>query len=221
MTPAVSDNPPLHIEHWGLTPYREAYKRQNRMVDEHLAGRGRDTLALVEHPPTVTLGRRAGVADLHLSEETYARHGVELVRINRGGLATAHEPGQLVAYPILALPKHDLRWYAQTFLTAVVALLEDFGLEGTLREQDPGVWIQGRKVCSFGIAVKKWVACHGIALNLNNSLETFSMIVPCGHPDEIVTSVAREIGRSVALDEVRERFVAYFSEAFGFQPIIQ
>lgn len=210
---------PLSIEDWGLLDYRAAFDRQTRMVQERLLGHGRDTLVLVEHPPVVTLGRRGGASDLQLAEEAYARSGVELVRINRGGLATAHEPGQLVAYPIIALPRHDLRWYAQTFLSAVVRLLDDYGLKGTLRDDDPGVWIAGRKVCSFGIAVKRWIACHGIALNLNNSLDTFSTIIPCGHPNEIITSVARELGRPIDGTRARDSFVRYFCSAFDYQAV--
>lgn len=208
---------PLRIEDWGVLDYRRAFERQTELVQRHLDGCGVATLVLVEHPPTVTLGRRASVADLRFAEPVFAAQGVSLQNINRGGLATAHEPGQLVAYPILALARKDVRWFAQTFLGAVTSLLEDYGLEGQLKAGEPGVWVNGRKICSFGIALKKWICSHGIALNVNNDLKTFDMIIPCGRPQEIVTSMARELGSEVSLPELRKGFVAHFARAFHYR----
>ena len=207
----------LRLENWGLLDYQQALLRQEQLANRLLAGGGSDTLVLVEHPATVTLGRRGTAADLRLPQTGLTARGVDLQNINRGGLATAHEPGQLVAYPILRLKKKDLRWFANTFLQVVVDLLAEYGLQGWLKTGEPGVWIDGRKVCSFGIALKKWVCTHGIALNVNNDLATFDMIVPCGRPEEIVTSLSRELGRPLDLAEVQERFVVRFAEAFGYR----
>ncbi|MCW8858269.1 MAG: lipoyl(octanoyl) transferase LipB, partial [Deltaproteobacteria bacterium] len=135
---------------------------------------------------------------------------------NRGGLATAHEPGQLVAYPVIALKKKDLRWFADQFLLVVIHLLADYGIEGRLKAGEPGVWVDGRKICSFGIALKKWISSHGIALNINNSLDTFDMIVPCGQPQEVVTSLRRELGEAVDQDLIKDRFVTHFCKAFDY-----
>ncbi len=209
---------PIVVENWGLTDYQGAFERQTQMVQRILAGTVRDTLVFVEHPATVTLGRRATSADLHLSEDRFAARGVALQRINRGGLATAHEPGQLVVYPLIRLKKKDLRWFADSFLRVVISLLADYGIEGRLKEGEPGVWVQQRKICSFGIALKKWVSCHGIALNVNNSLDTFSLIVPCGRPNEQVTSLARERGAPVDMDIARSRFCDHFCRAFDYFP---
>jgi len=209
---------PLRIADWGLLDYQQAFARQAQLVQQRLGGEGRDTLVLVEHPPTVTMGRRASQGDLHYPEEFYAKQGVSLQKINRGGLATAHEPGQLVAYPLILLKKRDLRWYADQLLQAVIDLLADYGLKAELKPDEPGVWVEGRKICSFGIALKRWIASHGIALNLNNSLTTFELIVPCGRPSETVTSVAREVGRSVSMSEAKERFVKHFCTAFDYDP---
>lgn len=207
---------PLLIEDWGLTDYVMALECQQKMVQEIVAGQGVDTLVIVEHPDSVTLGRRATPADIHFSEKIFAERGVVLKKINRGGLATAHEPGQLIAYPIVRLKKKDLRWFSRQLLHVVISFLADYGVHGYLKDGEPGVWVAGRKICSFGISLKKWVSSHGIALNLNNSLETFAMIVPCGRPDEVVTSLRHELGKTVDIVEAKRIFIDHFCLAFGY-----
>lgn len=211
----------LRIEDWGVCDYRQAFEKQAQMVADHLGGHGVDTLVLVEHPPTVTLGRRASESDLHFPEQFYSERGVTLQKINRGGLATAHEPGQLVVYPIIQLKKKDLRWFADRFLTVVIDVLKDYGVEGRLKKNEPGVWVEGRKICSFGIALKKWVASHGIALNVNNSLDTFSMIVPCGQPHEIVTSLSKEKGCEIDPTTIKQRFIYHFCRTFDYVQLVE
>ncbi len=207
---------PLQIEDWNRLDYAAAFVRQAQMVEQHLQGHGVDTLVIVEHPAVVTLGRRGSEVDLRLPKKDFVAGGVALQQINRGGLATAHEPGQLVAYPIIQLQRKDLRWFSRTFLQVVVDLLADYGLQGQLKEGEPGVWVDGRKICSFGIALKKWVSSHGIALNVNNDLMTFEMIVPCGRPNEIVTSVSRELGAKVDLSGLKQKFIQHFTAAFSY-----
>ncbi len=206
----------LEIVDWGVTDYQLAFDRQLEMVQSRLNQQRSDTLIFVEHPPTVTLGRRATQTDLHFPVEVFSARGITLQKINRGGLATAHEPGQLVVYPIVQLKKKDLRWFANQFLNAVVELLADYDVNGYLKEGEPGVWVDGRKICSFGIALKKWVSSHGIALNINNTLETFDMIIPCGRPNEIVTSLSRELKRPVNMAEAKVRFRKHFCAAFAY-----
>lgn len=207
---------PLKIEDWGLLDYRQAFDRQAAMIRHRLSGSGADTLILVEHPPTVTLGRRASNGDLHFPESYYNNQGIALQKINRGGLATAHEPGQLVVYPLIQLKKKDLRWFSDCFLRVVIDVVAEYGLTGALKEGDPGVWVDGRKICSFGIALKKWISSHGIALNVNNNLNTFKTIVPCGHPGEIVTSVMQETGRPIDLQEIKGKFIEFFCRKFAY-----
>lgn len=219
MTSSNRVAPQLQIEDWGLIDYRAAFDRQAEMVAAHLRGERGDTLVLAEHPATVTLGRRGSAADLRRGATALDDQGVMLQQVNRGGLATAHEPGQLVVYPVLALPVHDLRQFSRQFLDCVVALLADYGVTGELKSGAPGVWVNGAKICSFGIALKKWVSSHGIALNLNNSLRTFDLIIPCGVPTERLTSLAGELGKPVDLDLVKQQFVAHFCAAFGYQPV--
>ena len=212
----ASELSPLRLEDWGLLDYSEALERQAAMVAERLAGRGVDTLVLVEHPAVVTLGRRGSAADLRQPEADFPASGVALRQINRGGLATAHEPGQLVVYPIVQLKQKDLRSFANCFLQTVIALLAEYGLQGHLKDGEPGVWVNGRKICSFGIALKKWISSHGIALNVNNDLSTFNLIVPCGRPQEQVTSVAAELGGPVDLSVLKARFVQQFLAAYAY-----
>ena len=216
MNPSCSKPPILCVADWGLLDYQQSLERQALMVQQHLDGDGDDTLVLVEHPPAVTLGRRGSRADLRADETEFSAQGISLQNINRGGLATAHEPGQLVVYPILRLKRKDVRWFSETFLGVVVRLLEDYGLQGDLKAGEPGIWVEGRKICSFGIALKKWVCSHGIALNVNNDLSTFNMIIPCGRPTEIVTSLSRELGEHVPMTELRQRFISYFADAFEY-----
>lgn len=206
----------LRIEDWGLLEYQQALDRQNELVQQHLSGSGRDTLVLVEHPATVTLGRRATSAELRLPESEVLARKLSLQRINRGGLATAHEPGQLVAYPVLLLKKRDLHWFSSNFLTVVIKLLADYGLRGELKSGEPGVWVEGRKICSFGIALKKWICSHGIALNVNNDLSTFAAIIPCGRPSEELTTMSREVGFLLDLTEVKQRFCQHFMQVFAY-----
>lgn len=208
---------PLHVVDWGVLDYQEAFSRQEQMVLDLQQQRGMDTLVLVEHPAVITLGRRGSDEDLRVPVAELVTTGVSLQHVNRGGLATAHEPGQLVAYPIVALKCRDLRWYAEMLLKTVVAVLAEYGLDGQLKPGEPGVWVKQKKICSFGIAVKKWISCHGIALNVNNSLGIFDMIIPCGRPEENVTSMCRELGFQLDLDEVKEHFVRHFLTAFAYQ----
>ncbi len=210
---------PLIVEDWGMLDYQAALVRQNELVANHLSGCEVDRLVFVQHPPTITLGRRGSRNDLHFPENFYQQQGICLQQVNRGGLATAHEPGQLVAYPILKLKQKNLKLYANAFLNVVIRLLDDFGIEGYLKPGEPGVWVNGNKICSFGIGLKRWVSFHGIALNVNNDLSTFRMIVPCGRPEEIVTSLKEQVGYEIDLKTAYRHFVAYFCSAFQYYPL--
>ena len=207
---------PLIVEHWGLLDYTTALNRQNDLVADYLSGHGVDRIILVEHPRTITLGRRGSENDLHYPESFYFQQGISVQHIRRGGLATAHEPGQLVAYPIVKLKQKNLKWFAASFLNVVVSLLSDYGIEGYVKSDEPGVWVNGNKICSFGIGLKRWISCHGIALNVNNDLHTFETIVPCGRPNEVVTSVAEQLGHEVELMDIYQKFLAHFCSTFNY-----
>lgn len=206
----------LEIQNWGLVAYDEALDRQQKLQSLRINELISDTLILVEHPPVVTLGLRGGDSDLRLTEEQIGQNGVALHHVNRGGFATAHEPGQLVAYPIVRLKKKDLRWYSNSFLQSLVLTLNDYDLSAEFKEGEPGLWVNGSKIASFGIAVKKWVSSHGIALNINNDMTTFHMIIPCGKPTESVTSMQMELGSRVEMADVLNRFIGYFCQQFDY-----
>jgi lipoyl(octanoyl) transferase len=192
---------------WGRTRYADAWARQDELVARRIAGDVGDTLVFTEHEPVFTVGLRAG-AENHLVWDAarLAREGVEVVKTNRGGDITYHGPGQLVGYPIVSLVPHKdlhayLRFLEQVLINAVGAL----GLAATRRPGLTGIWLGPRKVAALGVAVKRWVAYHGFALNVNAHLPHFAGIVPCGisATDGTVTSLQAELGRALDLAEVK------------------
>jgi lipoic acid synthetase len=206
----------LQFLDWGLLPYAEAVKLQEALVSERIAGISTDRLVVVEHPPVITIGRSGSVKDLRESEEALARRGASLFRVDRGGMTTFHGPGQLVAYPIVKLKVKDLHLYLKMLLDTISALLCGYGLVPERKSGSPGVWTGSAKIASVGIAVRSWVAYHGIALNVNTDLQWFEAITPCGNPDEKITSMERELGRPLELGEVKDRFAEIFCRVFGY-----
>jgi lipoic acid synthetase len=206
----------LKVLDWGLLPYGEALQRQRLYAEKRIADKIPDHLMLVEHPPVVTIGRSGSAEDLRRSEEEIRREGIELFHVDRGGMATFHGPGQLVAYPIIKLKTRDLHLYLKTLLEVAASVLKNYGLKPEFREGHPGIWVNSSKIASIGIAVRKWVTCHGIALNVNTDLSQFDMIVPCGHPEERITSMKRELGSTVDITAVKRRFTEQFCRHFGY-----
>ena len=185
----------------GLTPYDAAHALQERLVDARRAGGG-DVVLLLEHPETITLGRRKQAIDSVLQAGT-----VPVVRIERGGDATYHAPGQLVAYPLVALdgPRRDVHAHLHGMERGVIALLSDLGIQAGTDPRNTGVWIDGRKVCSMGIAIRQWVSWHGLALNLDVDLAGFARIRPCGFGAEVMTRVADHTGACPAVHDLAPR----------------
>ncbi len=206
----------LEIVDRGWLPYQQALHLQQDLLAKRLDRSVPDTLILVEHPPTVTLGRRAGARDLLFPETYFDRHGIDLCHVERGGQATAHEPGQLVAYPIIELVERDLHKYIHDFLEVAAKLLREYGLSPEFKTGDPGLWVGGAKIASIGVAVRKWVTFHGLAINVNNDLQTFKHIVPCGKPTERLTSMSRQLGADLDLEEIKRRLVAVFCDRFNY-----
>ncbi len=207
----------LEILDWGCLPYAEALSRQERLVDERIADLAPDRLVLVEHPPVVTLGRSGGWEDLRASREALQQKGMDLFQVDRGGRATFHGPGQLVAYPILKLEDHDLLSHVRRLQDTVSDVLRTFGLHRDPKNGKVGVWVGSAKVASIGVAVRKWVTYHGVALNVTTDPQWFDWIVPCGQVDERITSMERALARSVDMGQVKVRFVAAFKHRFGYE----
>jgi lipoyl(octanoyl) transferase len=196
----------------GRLSYREAHAVQLALVDARKRDEARDTLVLVEHPHVITLGRRRSSAD-----NVVAPGDVEVVPIERGGDVTYHGPGQLVAYPIFLLREgeRDLHRFLRNLEEAMLRVLAEHGLMAGRAEGKTGVWIDGRKLASIGIACRRWVIFHGLALNVNTDLDYFRRINPCGFEAGVMTSMARELGVDrVDFEAVKHSLVRHVGEVF-------
>jgi len=211
----------LEVRDLGRVPYGAALELQRRLAQERIEGRIPDTLLLLEHPPVITLGRGTRQTSLPIDPEALKRRGVEVVEIERGGDVTYHGPGQLVGYPIIDLQQHrpDLHWYLRRLEDVLITALFGLGIEAERREQYTGVWTKGRKIASIGIHVRQWVTWHGFALNVTTDLSPFSLIVPCGIPDVVMTSVEKEANGPNVAGRVRDAVVAAFERVFEYQPV--
>ncbi|MFG0317993.1 MAG: lipoyl(octanoyl) transferase LipB [Planctomycetota bacterium JB042] len=201
---------PLEVVRLGRRPYDEVRDLQLEAVERRAAGDGPDRLFLVEHDPVVTVGRGAGL-------EAAAGVGVPVVRVERGGEATWHGPGQLVGYPILRLEdgERDLHRYLRDLEEALIRALADLGVAATRNPPHTGVWSGGRKLASIGVAVRRWVTYHGFALNVDCDLRSFEGFAPCGLDAAVMSSVAAASGGPVDAARVEERVVLRFLEVFG------
>ena len=201
----------------GRVPYTDAWALQRSLAGAVSQGAIPDTVLLLEHPPVVTLGRRTDTgAELHIPEEAE----VELVETDRGGKSTFHGPGQLVCYPILDLNRHgrDVKRYVRDLEEALVKTLDAFSLDAGRIDGLTGVWMRPppRKIASIGVHVSRWVTTHGYALNVDLDPAPFTeWITACGLEDAAFTTMARELGRAVTIDEVRLHAAAALEEVFG------
>ena len=213
---ARTDAYPLQILELGRISYANAWQFQKLRYDSVLEGIVPDTLLLLEHDPVITMGRGGLPEHIYVTEEILAKKGIELFWVERGGMATYHGPGQLVAYPILHLRDRDLHAYMERLLDVLEATVEHFGVKAERSVHGPGLWVNGAKVASIGMAVRKWVSYHGIALNVSLDLSPFSLISPCGNPTERMTSLERECGKKIDLSDVQKVFVDNFLRVFGY-----
>jgi lipoyl(octanoyl) transferase len=184
----------------GRLDYRNAHERQLEVLGEVQRGERADTLMLVEHPHVITLGRTRGA-----QQNVLLPGEVEVVKVERGGDVTYHGPGQLVAYPIVALGEgeRDLHRFLRNLEEAIIATLARWEIDSGREEGKTGVWREGRKLASIGIACRKWVTFHGLALNVNTDLAFFRRINPCGFDAAVMTSMAAELGRALDFEEVK------------------
>lgn len=210
---------PLWVYRLGRVPYEEAWALQRALVALRKEGVIPDVLLTLEHDPVVTLGRNAGAESLLWGEEHLAAQGVQLVVSDRGGDATYHGPGQLVAYPILDLRPDwaDVPRFVRALEQVMLEVMGSYGLVGGRVEGAPGAWLSqpDRKLGAVGARISRWVTHHGVALNINTNLSHFGLIVPCGLAGKGVSSVARELGGEVDFEEARERFIERFVVTFG------
>ena len=201
----------------GCLDYEEAYRLQERLWSEKAAGREDDFLLLLEHPPTLTIGKSGKLSNLLVDKEELTRQGLSLYFTDRGGDITYHGPGQLVAYPLVDLRRRrkDVHRYIHELEEVVIGLLAELGVAAGRDAEHIGVWVGREKLCAIGVRVRRWITMHGLALNVEPDLKHFNLITPCGIVGRGVTSLARLLGQPPAMDEVKERFVAHFGRVFG------
>ena len=202
----------------GRVPYIEAWELQRSLAERVLNGELPDTVLLLEHPAVVTLGRRTEPGELHIPEGA----DVEIVETDRGGKSTYHGPGQLVCYPILDLTRHgqDVKRYCRDLEEALIRTMAPLGVEATRIDGLTGIWLESppRKIASIGIHISKWVTTHGYALNVDLDPAPFTdWITACGLEDAMFTTIARETGRTVGVDEVRPYAAAAIAEVFDLE----
>jgi lipoyl(octanoyl) transferase len=204
----------MEVRHLGQLPYREALALQEALRADVQEGRSGDVLLLLEHPPVYTRGRRAEPGELPMGESWYLAQGIDVVDSDRGGRVTYHGPGQLVGYPIVRID--DVAGYVRTIERAIVRALAEEGIEAATREgvDFTGVWVADRKVASIGVHVRKGVTTHGFAVNVDNDLQPFEWVVPCGLAGVRMTSVCRELGRGENLERFRAVMERRFVEEF-------
>ena len=206
----------MEVRRLGLVPYPEAWALQNRLADARRAGLAPDTLILLEHPHTYTIGRSGTRDHVFLTDSELAVQGITCLDVDRGGDVTYHGPGQLVGYPIFYLGSQpDVGRYLRNLEDCLIETLADFGIAAGRLSGYTGVWIGDRKIAAIGVKVSQGVTTHGFALNVSTDLSLFTHILPCGIPDKGVTSMALEVGRAPAMTEVEARVMAHFSNRFA------
>jgi lipoyl(octanoyl) transferase len=216
---------PLAIVPVGRIGYTTGHALQRAVSQARIDGTiDRDVLLLVEHEPTITMGRGTKATSLPLSPETLRARGLTVAEIERGGDVTWHGPGQIVGYPILHLQDHrpDLHWYLRQLEEVLIRALGTLGITAERNPGLTGVWTHDRKIASIGIHVRHWVTTHGFALNVLNNLAAFDVIVPCGISGVTMTSVAKEFERQgrqpPSLDNVASALVVAMGEVFEMEP---
>lgn len=200
----------------GPVDYATMLERQQAARGAVASGDMGSTLFLLEHPPTITLGRNALADHVLCDSAGLDRAGVRLITTDRGGDVTYHGPGQLVAYPVLDLKQWtpSVDWYLRALEETVIHVLDSYGLTGERIPEYTGVWVGGAKVAAVGIAVKQWVSWHGFALNVNPNMDHWRLIIPCGIKNRPVTSLAALLPETPSMTDVANRCIAAFQEVF-------
>ena len=212
----------------GVIRNREAVLAESGIVDsEAVMPETNHYLLFVEHPPVYTLGKSGAIENVLISEEERAAKGISFYNTNRGGDITFHGKEQLVGYPILDLERFytDIGKYLRNLEDVIIATMADYGLKGERSPGETGVWMDAdikgkeRKICAMGIRCSRWVTMHGFAFNVNTDLTYFDYIIPCGIQNKQVTSLEKELGRKLDMNEVKERVKYHFEQIFNVELI--
>ena len=200
----------------GLMDYEKAWDLQRQLWSRRVEGELPDVLLILEHPHVITVGRRGNRIHLKASPEILEAMKIPVFHVERGGDITYHGPGQMVVYPILDLKDYGYRLirYVDQLEEVILHVLGDFGIEGEKDSRNRGIWAKGNKIASIGVAIKRWVSFHGIALNYETDLKYFDLIDPCGLVGEKMTSMAEIIGEKISRKELTERIIFHFKEIF-------
>ena len=208
----------LEIEWLGLRRYEETLERQRTLVKERIEGRIGDRLLLLEHHPIITIGSGGDRGQVRASAYELRHADVPVLPTERGGGATLHGPGQLVAYPIIDLrAERDLHGYLRRLETAIIATLAEFDISGETRAGLTGVWVGPAKIASIGIRVRGWVASHGLSINIANDLKLFDLIDQCGLAGVRATSIREVAGNAPPIEDVACFFAERFGAVFGYK----
>jgi lipoate-protein ligase B len=205
------------VVHLGLIEYGEAYKLQRKLHRKRMFGEIPDTLLLLEHPPTFTIGRSGNMSNVLVSRDKLADEGIALFSIERGGDVTYHGPGQLVGYHITDLSHRgkDIHRYVHELEEVIIRTLKDFSIVAARDEDHAGVWVGNNEIAAIGLTVRRWITMHGFALNVNPNLEYFSFINPCGFSDRTATSMSKLLGHEVSMEDVANRLIDNLSVIFA------
>ena len=193
---------------FGNMEYGGALELQRELASRRAKGEIPDTLVLVEHPHEITLGRKTTPANFRPQD-------IPVFQVERGGDATYHGPGQLVGYPIVLLANHDVRRHVRNLEEVLIRTARGYGVEGERVDGHPGVWVNGKKLASIGVAVTDWVTYHGFALNVNTDLSYFELIRPCGLDPATMTSMRKIVGRELPFGEVKAKVAKEFASVTG------
>ena len=201
--------------------YKEVWDLQLELHKNRFENRIPDTLILVEHNPVITLGKSGQQNNILISEEELQKKGIEVYRVERGGDATFHGPGQLVGYPIFNIKQGfaGIRPFIEKIEEVIIRVLHDFGISAKKYEKTIGVWTNYGKICSIGIAVRSWISFHGFALNVNTELGYFNLIHPCGFSELKITSMAEILKTPVDFQRVKNKIINQFASQFKKETI--
>ncbi len=215
----MAGNEQLDCIDLGRIGYREALELQKELFDRRLSGRIPDTLLLLEHDPVITIGTAGGDENILVDEAHVRAAGIEMHCTDRGGNITYHGPGQLVGYPIFDLRGHgkDVHLFLRNLERSVIDVLAHYGIRGEAVPKLTGVWVGGDKICSIGVAVRRWITYHGFALNVSPDFRHWSFIHPCGLVGKEVTSIERVLGRPVEMAEIKTLAAEKVAEVFGLR----
>lgn len=231
----------IRVNDLGVIPYQQAWDYQEQLLQESVqrkaALRNGTTsevpaiahhLLFCEHPPVYTLGKSGHLEHLLINHQQLTEKGIEFVQTNRGGDITFHGPGQVVGYPIIDLEQFftDIGKYLRFLEEVIIRTLADYGLQGARSKGETGVWldpedpVKARKICAMGVRCSRWVTMHGFAINVNTNMDYFSNIVACGIADKQVTSLEKELGHAVPMEEIKGKIAQYFAEVFEAELLV-